>query len=79
MTGASEGKILLGKANVYIHKKGKSKARITHLDIELDEINKIIKPGETTYCKAKEGGIFLGLKRIMIKRAEFITKNEKNI
>ena len=74
MTGAGEGKHLLGKANVYVHEKGKSNARITHIDIELDAINKIIKPGETTYCGAKEGGVFLGLKKEMIKRAERVIK-----
>ena len=77
MSGPGEGKILLGKANVYIHEKGKSRATITHLDIELDSINKIIKPGETTYCGAKEGGVFLGLKKEMIQRAEKILKTKK--
>ena len=43
MTGEGYGKKLLGKANVYIHEKGKSNARITHIDIELDELNKIVK------------------------------------
>ncbi|MDP1695763.1 MAG: hypothetical protein Q8L29_02535 [archaeon] len=73
MSGAGEGKIKLGKANVYLHVKGKSNARITHIDIELDELNKIIKPGENTYVGAKEGGIFLGLKGKMIERAEKMT------
>ena len=49
MSGECEGKIFLGKANIYIHEKGKSGARVTHLDIELDEINEIIKPGEASY------------------------------
>ena len=70
MSGPGEGKKLIGKANVYIHEKGKSNARITHLDIELDEINNIIKPGEATYVEGKEGGVFIGLKREMIQRAE---------
>jgi len=70
MTGAGEGKKLLGKANVYIHEKGKSNARITHIDIELDELNKIIKPGEASYVQGKDGGVFIGLKKDMIKRAE---------
>lgn len=70
MSGPGEGKIKLGKADVYLHVKGKSNARITHLDIELDEINKIIKPGENSYVGAKEGGIFIGLKKEQIKRAE---------
>jgi hypothetical protein len=70
MTGPGEGKIKLGKADVYIHVKGKSNARVTHVDIELDELNKIIKPGEASYVQAKEGGVFIGLKREMIERAE---------
>jgi len=70
MSGSGEGKKLIGKANVYIHEKGKSNARITHVDIELDEINEIIKPGEASYVQGKEGGVFIGLKKEMIKRAE---------
>ena len=63
-------KIKIGKADVYIHLKGKSGARITHLDIELAELNKIIKPGENTFVGGKSGGVFIGLKKDMIKRAE---------
>ena len=70
MSGPGEGKKLIGKANVYIHEKGKSNARITHVDIELDELNDIIKPGESSYVEGKEGGVFIGLRREMIKRAE---------
>jgi hypothetical protein len=70
MSGEGEGKRCIGKANVYIHERGKSNARITHIDIELDEINKIMKPGEASYVQAKEGGVFIGLKREMIARAE---------
>jgi len=58
MLGEDDGKIKLGEAEVYIHLKGKDGARITHVDIELDGLNKIIKPGETTFCQGKEGGIF---------------------
>lgn len=76
MSGPGEGKIKLGKADVYVHVKGKSNARITHVDIELDALNKIIKPGENTYVGAKEGGVFLGLKGKMIKRAEGLAKRK---
>ena len=75
MSGPGEGKIKIGKADVYIHLKGKSGANITHIDIELDELNDIIKPRENSYVGAKEGGIFIGLKKEMIKRAEKILKN----
>lgn len=72
MSGRGEGKHLIGKADIYVHEKGKSRARITHLDIELDTINEIIKPGEASYVQGKEGGVFIGLKKEMIKRAEKI-------
>ena len=76
MSGPGEGKIKLGKADVYLHVKGKSGARITHVDIELDELNKIIKDKEATYCAGKPGGVFFGLKKEMIKRAEKIAKSK---
>ena len=72
MSGNGEGKILLGKADVYLHVKGKSGASVTHIDVELDELNKIIKPKESSYVGGKEGGVFLGLKKEMISRAENI-------
>lgn len=77
MSGPGEGKIKLGKADVYIHLKGKSRAQVTHIDIELEELNKILKPGESTYVGAKEGGVFIGLKKEMIKRAEKFAKEIK--
>lgn len=70
MSGAGPGKIYLGKADVYIHLKGKSNASVTHIDVELDALNEIIKPGENTYVGGKSGGVFLGLKKPMIVRAE---------
>ena len=74
MSGPGEGKIKLGKADVYLHLKGKSNAQVTHVDIELDALNEIIKPGENSYVGGKEGGVFLGLKKEMIIRAEKIAK-----
>ncbi|MDO8460007.1 MAG: hypothetical protein Q7S74_02775 [Nanoarchaeota archaeon] len=70
MSGPGEGKIKLGKADIYLHLKGKSGATVTHIDIELPALNDIIKPGESTYVGGKKGGVFLGLKSEMIKRAE---------
>lgn len=70
MSGPAEGKKKLGKADVYIHVKGKSRATVTHIDIELPALNDIIKPGENSYVGGKKGGIFIGLKGEMIKRAE---------
>jgi len=78
MSGAGEGKIRIGEAEIFIHLKGKSNARITHIDIESDKLNEIIKPGETSYVGAKEGGVFIGLKKEMIKRAEnFVKEKDK--
>ena len=74
MTGAAEGKILLKGAKVYVHVKGKARARITHIDVEHPAINKIIKPKEATYCAGKIGGCFIGLKKDMLKRAERLIK-----
>ena len=76
MSGPGYGKKLLGKANVYIHEKGKSNASVTHIDIELDELNKIIKPGENSFVGSKHGGVFIGLKKEMIKRAEKLLKGK---
>lgn len=76
MSGPGEGKKLLGKASVYLHEKGKSRARITHIDIELDKLNKIIKDGESTYCGGKTGGVFIGLKKEMLQRANKLIKKK---
>ena len=72
MSGPGYGKKKI-KVNAYIHEKGKSLARITHLDIEGD-ISKIIKEGEITFVKGKKGGVFIALKKEMIKRAENLIK-----
>lgn len=74
MSGPGEGKYELKGARVYIHEKGKSLARITHIDIEHPIIGEIIKDKEATYCAGKEGGCFIGLKKEMIKRAEKLIK-----
>ena len=74
MSGAGEGKTELKGAKVYIHQKGKSFARITHIDVEHPDINKIIKPKEATYAAGKQGGFFIGLKKEMLKRAEKLIK-----
>ena len=58
--------------DAYIHEKGKSLARITHIDLEGEEISEIIKDKEITFVKGKKGGIFIALKKPMIERAEKI-------
>ena len=70
MGGPGEGKIPLKGAKVYIHVKGKSNARITHIDVEHEDLNKIIKSKEATFCGGKKGGFFIGLKKEMLKRIE---------
>lgn len=77
MSGPGEGKIKIGKADVYIHLKGKSRATVTHVDIELPELNEIIKPGENSYVGSKGGGVFIGLKKEMIERAEDLAKKKE--
>ncbi len=74
MSGEGEGKFKVEDVTVYIHQKGKSRARITHVDIESPTIAKIIKNKEATYCAGKPGGCFIGLKKEMIKRAEKLIK-----
>ena len=76
MSGEGEGKIELKGAKVYIHQKGKSSARITHIDVEHPELNDIIKEKEATYAAGKAGGFFVGLKKEMLKRAEEFIKNK---
>ena len=41
-----------------------------------NKLNKVIKAGESTYCGGKEGGVFIGLKKEMIKRAERLIKKK---
>ena len=72
MSGPAPGKHKI-KVDTYIHEKGKSLARITHIDLE-GEIAGIIKPGEITFIKGKEGGCFIALKKDMIERAEKLLK-----
>ena len=74
MSGPSYGKKKI-KNDCYIHEKGKSLARITHIDIE-GNISKIIKPGETSFIKGKPGGVFIALRKEMIKRAEKMLKKK---
>ena len=76
MSGPGEGKIEFKGARVFIHEKGKSMARITHIDVEHPELNKIIKEKEATYAAGKNGGFFVGLKKEMIKRAENLVNKQ---
>jgi hypothetical protein len=79
MSGAGEGKYPLKNIKVYLHEKGKSNARVTHIDIESEELAKIIKEGEATYTAGKPGGIFIGLKKDMLARADNIINKKKGL
>lgn len=75
MSGAGYGKKLLKDVKVYLHEKGKSGARVMHMDIEGESISKIIKEDEISFVKGKKGGAFIALKKDMINRAEnLVTK-----
>jgi hypothetical protein len=68
VTGPGEGKIplkarvLVGSCelscDVYLHVKGYSRARVTHVDVECDELNEALPPGAhayaTAYTKSRE-------------------------
>ena len=71
MAGPHPSKTELEGAAVYIHVKDDgSGVTVTHIDVEHPDLNEIIRPGENTYVGGKNGGVFLGLKREMIERAE---------
>ncbi len=70
------GKIALEEAEVYIHVKGYSLARVTHLDIEHPVLDNIIPPKRGRFLK------IIGLKsglRIQLREGKSINLNGKNI
>jgi len=70
LTGPAKSKIPI-EANVYIHKKDpETRSKILHIDIESPILSKIIKPYEVTFVRGKVGGLFIGLKKPMLERAE---------
>jgi len=79
MAGEHESKIELENAKVYVHKKDEeTNSQNIHIDVEHPELNEIIDPGENTFVGGKNGGVFIGLKEDMIKRAEnFVSGREK--
>ena len=66
MTGPGEGKIPLkarvlvgGRelgCDVYLHVKGYSRARVTHVDVECGELNEAVPPGARAYATAYTRG-----------------------
>ena len=73
MTGPLPTKKELKNAKVYVHYPNEY-AKTIHIDIEHPDINKIIKPKETTYAAGKEGGCFIGLKKEMQDRVKKLRK-----
>lgn len=78
MSGPAESKIELKNATVYVHKQDEATgSRTIHIDVEHPDLNDIIQSGENTFCGGKQGGIFLGLKSEMQKRAEEYVKERE--
>lgn len=78
MSGPAKSKIEIKNVKVYIHKKDPlTNSRIIHIDIESDELNKIIKDKEATYCAGKPGGVFIGLKKEMLERAKKLVEEKE--
>ncbi len=71
MSGPHPSKIELEGAKVYVHTKNDSSGSTNiHIDIEHEDLNDIIEPGENTFVGGKKGGVFIGLKSEMIERAK---------
>ena len=80
MSGRAPGKTEILGAKVYIHRQDPAtRSKVIHIDIESEELNKIIKDGERTYCGGKKGGIFIGLKKNMLERAKEYLANRKGL
>ena len=78
MSGPAKSKIEIKDIKVYIHKKDPlTNSRIIHIDIESDELNKIIKDKEATYYAGKPGGVFIGLKKEMLERAKKLVEEKE--
>lgn len=86
MTGPGEGKLrvdaqvyvngeLLKEAEVYIHVKGYSLARVTHLDIEHPNVNEYVKPYGGKFLKiigVKGGFLIKGSSWTMIVKSTML-------
>lgn len=78
MSGPHESKVDLEDAKVYVHRKDEaSGSQVVHIDVEHEDLNEIIEPGENSYVGGKKGGVFIGLKEKMIERAkQYVEENE---
>jgi len=78
MAGDHHSKIELEDAKVYVHKKDEeSGSQNIHIDVEHEDLNEIIEPGENTFVGGKNGGVFIGLKDQMIEKAEKFVKEKE--
>lgn len=78
MSGEHPSKIELEDAKVYVHKKDSdSGSQNIHIDVEHEELNEIIEPGENSFVGGKKGGVFIGLKEEMIERAKNWVKDKE--
>lgn len=78
MSGNHPSKTELEGAKVYIHDKDESSGSANiHIDVEHEELNEIIEPGENTFVGGKKGGVFIGLKDEMLDRAREFLKNKE--
>ncbi|HID72682.1 TPA: hypothetical protein EYP38_01960, partial [Candidatus Micrarchaeota archaeon] len=93
MTGPAPGKVLLRGARVfvctpggceevegaevYIHLKGYSRARVTHLDVEAERLNELVPPKGGGFHKLRraDGGIRVDLSRLM-RGLSIVVKHE---
>jgi len=89
MTGPGPGKILLNakvylepphyelrQVEVYLHVRGYSRARVTHLDIEHPSLNVIIPPREGYFLRvyALNGGIRVKLKQVSKYASSYVSE-----
>jgi len=91
MTGPGPGKIPLDakvyltstfrrlrvNCKVYLHLKGYSRARVTHLDIECPEVNNVFPPGTNAYGFLKVKGNYIEIipfKRLIEKKNGIIVR-----
>lgn len=71
------GSIKTLDANVYIHVKGYSQARVTHLDVESPILNSILKPKSSTFLPVigTSRGFIIDFNRV-VKGVKLIVESE---
>jgi hypothetical protein len=61
---SKDGEVKLGEVTVYVHVKGYARARVTHLDIEDENVKRLISRGRGNFLDIRgvEGGIIVQAK-----------------